>query len=496
VLTDNLRQYFNRFSVVYITQALFNGSFYGAKAIFVLYAINRFSLDEAEAVSLFATLMVLCYGTSLMGGYIADKGLGVKNTVMAGGVFSAVGFLCILSPSPDIYFLGLALASLGSGYFKPNLLTSAGLLFENPGDPRKDRVYSLVYAAMNLGGFIAPILCGFVGKTWGWHYGMILVAVVFMYASYFVYKTMRFHPTYKERLTLSKGRLVGSNLLLIILLYLLFRYRDYFHSLMGVITCGSIACLGTIIYKCTPQERKNVARIMAYILLFSLFCALFEQAGTSLMLFYEKAVDRQVMGTVIPASAFLSLDPLLVLLFGPIFLLLSARYLEKTKPINGFIKAGCGFLCAALTFGVLALSASRNNAVLISPLWIVGATFIQVIGEFWVAPVSFSKISQYAPPRYKSVLMSFWPMAIAYGHYFAGFIAHFSLNHGANLSPGNPFGHYQSFFMHLALLAACVGMPLILFRFIYGINKNKSKNIFKATMPRHNSLSIKNKKRA
>jgi len=470
VNTGSTRRYFNGFNAIYITQSLFNGCFYGAKAIFVLYAIDRFSLTEGKAINLFATFMVLCYGTSLIGGYIADKGLGVKNTIMIGGVFSALGFLCILSPLSDLYFFGLALASLGSGYFKPNLLTAGGLLFKNPKDPRKERVYSLIYVAMNLGGFIAPIICGFVGKTWGWHYGIVLVALVFMYASYFVYKTMRFHPRYKERLTLSRGKLLGSNLLLIALLYLLFRYQDYFHSLMGIITFGSIVCLGTIFYNCNPQEKKGVLTILAYILLFALFCALFEQAGTSLMLFYEKAVDRQVMGTVIPASTFLSLDPLFVLLVSPILLSLSTRYLEKTKPINGFVKMGCGFLLAAFTFGILALS-THNNASLISPLWIVGATFIQVIGELWVAPVSFSKISQYAPPRYKSILMSFWSIAIAYGHYLAGFMARFSLKDATPLYLDNSFNEYKSFFIYLALLALCVSLSLIVYQgFKYAIN--------------------------
>jgi POT family proton-dependent oligopeptide transporter len=449
---------------------LFNGCFYGAKAIFVLYAIDQFSLNEAKAINLFATFMVLCYGTSLIGGYIADKGLGVKKTVMLGGVFSAIGFLFILCPLPDLYFFGLALTSLGSGYFKPNLLTAGGLLFKDPKDPRNERVYSFIYVAMNLGSFIAPIICGFVGKTWGWHYGIILVALVFIGATYFVYKTMQFHPTYKERLTLSKSRLLGGNLLLIVLLYLLFRYQDYFHSLMGMITCGSIICLGTILYKCTPQERIDVLTIMAYILLFALFCALFEQAGTSMLLFYEKAVDRQVLGTVIPASAFLSIDPLFVLLFSPILLSLSARYLEKTRPLDGFVKMGCGFLLAASTFGILALS-THNSAFPISPLWIVAATFIQVIGELWVAPVSFSKISQYAPSRYKSVLMSFWSIAIAYGHYLAGFMARFSLKDATSLSLDNPFGQYEDFFIRLGLLALCVSSSLFVYQgFKYAIS--------------------------
>ena len=462
--TDNLGRYFSGFNALYITQSLFNGCFYGARAIFVLYMMNRYLLNETQAISLFTTFMVLCYGTSVVGGYLADRGPGVKNTVMLGGVFSALGFLCILSPWPDLCFLGLALASLGSGYFKPSILTAPGLLFENPNDPRKERVYSLVYIAMNLGGFIAPLICGFVGKTWGLRYGIILIAIVFTGATYFVYKTMRFHPAYRDKRTLSTGKIFWANLSLIILLYLLFKYRDYFHSLMGMITCGSLVCLGTIFYHCNPQERKDVLSIISYILLLALSAALLEQAGTSMVLFYEKAVDRQVMGTIIPASTLLSLDPLFVLFCAPLLLFLSSRYLEQTTPLNGFIKIGSGFLCIAVSFGVLAYTTFQGSSGAIPLVWVVGAMFIQTIGELWVAPVSFSKISQYAPPRYQSLLMSFWPMAIAYGHYFAGFIAQFSLKGATPLSLDNSFEHYHIFFIYLALLALCVSLSLIVYQ--------------------------------
>ncbi len=467
---NSLRQHFNDFSTVYLAQALFNGCFYGIRAIFVLYAISRLALKESQAISLFATFMILCYGTSLIGGYLADKGLGVKNTILAGGALCALGLFCILLPSPDFCFLGLALTSLGSGFFKPNMLASVGLLFENPQDPRKDKAYSFLYIAMNFGSFIAPILCGFVGKTWGWHYGILLVSGVFIGATWFVYKKMHFHPSYKEDLTLSKRKAFLGTLSLVLLLYLLFKHQNSVHGLMGMITCGSLAYLGNILYQCSGEERRNILTIMAYILLFSVFSALFEQEATSLMLFYNEAVDRQIMGMVVPAATFLSLSPLFVLTCSPFLIMVSDKYLEKKKPINGFIKIGCGFLCAALSFGILALASHyHHNSSLISPLWVVGVVFIQVIGELWVAPISYSKISQYAPPHFKSVLMGFWYMALAYGHYFAGFLAQFSLSNRTDPSLNPSFEGYQTFFVSLALLALCVSLSLLLSRSIYVI---------------------------
>lgn len=449
---------------VCLAQALFNFSFYGVRSIFVLYAIQKFSLTTSQTVSLFGTFMALCYGTSLVGGHIADRGLGVKNTIVAGGAFSALGLLLILFPSQDVRCLGLALASLGSGFFKPNIPTAAGLLFEDPQDPKKDKVFSLLYIAMNAGGLPASLVCGFVGQTWGWDYGMILVASVFASSACFVYKAMRFHPAYRENLTWSRRKLLASLVSLIFLLYLVFQYQAYFHSLMGVITCASVACFGKILYACQPGECKDVGAIALYILLSALFGALYEQAGTSLMLFYDKAVDRHILGTVIPPSAFLTLDPLFVLLFGPVLLFLTAKYLEKKKPLDGFTKMGWGFLCIAASFGIMA-AACRDTSSLVSPLWVAGAMFVQTLGEFWIVPVSFSHVSRHAPDRFKSILMGFWSMSIAYGHYLAGFIATFSLGDASgvpSLSGDNILERYQPFFVHLALLALYIGVLLLL----------------------------------
>ena len=193
VTKPKLPKLFSGFTSVYLIQPLFNACFYGLKSIFVLYAIHQFSLAKGEAISLFATFMTLCYATSLLGGYIADKWLGVKDTVTLGGVLTVLGLFCILFPLQDLCFLGLALVSLGSGCFKPNLLAAVGLMFGDPKDPGKDRAYSFIYTGMNLGTLVLPVFCGLLGEPYGWNYGIIFVAVIFMGATALYYKAMRYH---------------------------------------------------------------------------------------------------------------------------------------------------------------------------------------------------------------------------------------------------------------------------------------------------------------
>lgn len=461
-------QPFSDFNSIYLTQPLFNAGFYGLKFIFVLYIVELLSLSETEAIALFAAFMTLCYATSLVGGYLADQGLGVKNAVTLGGILMGSGLCCILFPSEDLCFLGLALMSLGSGFFKPNLLTAVGLTFEDPKDPKKDRAYSIIYILGNVGTFTFPALCGFVGKVYGWHYGVFLVFGIFIGATFLFHKTMRFHPSYKQNITsFSQSKLWGIILSLVPFIYILFKYRASFHGMMGIIACGSMIYLGKIVCQCQGQERKDVLSIIFYILLFALFASLFEQSGTSLLLFLEKALDRDVMGVVLPSSTILSLEPLFVLACGFILIPLSGRYLEKAKPIPGLVKAGCGFLFAALSFWILALGAYQGRGTSIPIQWVLGAMFVQTLGELWVVPISLSSISQYSPPRLQSVLMSFWPMAIAWGHYFGGFIAQFSLR--AVTTPGaslltDSFEHYQIFFFFLGFMPLVIGVLILLYQ--------------------------------
>ena len=454
--------FFSESRSIYFTQPLFNASFYGIKSVFIFYAVQRLSLTEGEAIALFATFMTLCYATSLLGGYIADKWLGVKDTVTLGGTLMVLGLLCILFPSQDLCFLGLALAALGSGCFKPNLLAAVGLIFNDPKDPRKDKAYSIIYTGMNLGVLIFPILCGFVGETYGWNYGIIFIAVVFTAATALYYAAMRFHVPDTEKVIYSRSKLFGLLLFLIVFLYVLFKYRESFHGIMVVIICGSIVYFGRIFFQCNARERKGIFSISAYLLLFVFFFIIGEQSGSSLMLFYEKALDRNVMGFLLPATTFFSLGSLFVLILGPLLIFLSGRYLEKTKPMDGFLKMGYGFLWIAFSFWILAY-AIPFDAPLVSPLWIALAIFVHTLGELWIVPIGMSQISQHSPQRFQSVMMSFWTMTIAYGHYVGGFVAQFSVAAIHKQS----FEQYRMFFSYLGVAPLIVGLALLLYRIIW-----------------------------
>jgi POT family proton-dependent oligopeptide transporter len=463
------KQYPSGFGSLFSTQAFFNFSFYGLKSIFILYAIGQFSLSEAEAIGFFATLMALSYATSLIGGWIADNKLGTKNTIVLGGVLQALGISCLLFTSKELFFLALALISLGSGFYKPNLSSSVGQLFEDSRDPQKDKAYSTYYIAMNLGSFAAPLCCGFVGKVYGGYYSSLLLMIITLVGgAYLFYQKLNFKQEKVQRIHkhafLSHPAFLGTCFVVLLgILYLLFKCHESFSHLMGVIALFSLLYLGKIFYQSSSQERGDVLSIILYILLFTLFCALFEQAGSSLMLFFDKAVDRQFLGIEYPPAVLLSLGPIFVLICSPLLIVFSEKILEKNNPMDGFVKIGIGFVLTGISFAILALSCYTQND-LASPLWVVGAIFIQTFGELLIVPIGFANISKLAPPRFRSLMMSFWLMAIAYGHYLGGFIARFSVSNSAVAEVS--LAHYSTFFWNLGFMACGLGVVLFIYYYV------------------------------
>ena len=452
------------FSGLFLTQVFYICSFYGLKSIFVLYAISQFSFSEKEAVSLYAAFMELSYACSLIGGWIADKSLGIKHTLYVGGCLHISGVLCLMFSAQQMCFAGMALISLGSGFFKPNLSTAVGMLFEDPKDPKKDKTYSAFYMAMNLGSFIAPLLCGFIGRRYGWHYGLGFFVISVSSGLYFFHTKSNFK--HKKEIFISESDLLSNaffvGILLIFLLsliYFLFQYRDSFDHLMGIIALGSFIYLGKIFYECNRQERADVLMIVLYILIFAFFCSLFEQAGSSLMLFFEKAVDRHVFGIEFPSSTLFSLGSIFVIICSPLLMMFCERVLEKNKPMAGLAKVMIGFLFVSLSFFILMLGCWQEKG-LVSPFWVSGALLIQTIGELLIVPIGFSNVSKLSPPRFRSVMMSFWLMAIAYGSYFSGFIARSSLIEGSTSSEIS-LEHYRHFFYNLGLMP--LGAVFLLF---------------------------------
>jgi POT family proton-dependent oligopeptide transporter len=437
---------------LYLTQSLYFFGFFALKSIFVLYLINYHGFSDSQAISLFASYMCLSYGTSLAGSTIADKLLGVKGSIHLGGILSCLGTFFLMTLPAEYMCLGLAFLSLGMGLTKPNLHTTTGLYFKNPGDPKKDSAYNISFMAIQSGHTLASVACGAVASALGWNYGVALVVISFIAATYLLYKKV---TPGQDEIIFSKEKLLallGSVIVIIALVYCFLIFRNHAQGVLGLIVCGSLMYLGWIFYQCDKQERNGMGSIILGLVMHTALCSLIEQSGSSVTLFVENHVNRNILGSLVPTPVFMSFEPMFLVASSLIYIFVSKRYSRLFDTFNWYVKSALGFTLLGLGFLILSVG-SNSQAALLSPIWILGSFFLQMMGEVLISPTILATISRNAPSRYKSIMMGFFVLTIAYGHIIAGFMAQHSI-------AGQ--GSYSSFFMILGLLPFAVVLPLFI----------------------------------
>lgn len=434
---------------------LFNFSFFGLKSLFVLYVIDQCQWPQAQALTLFATLMTFSYATSFIGGWLADQFMGARNTLFLGAGLCLVSLMFFALPSSQNMVIAAALLSLGAGCFKPNVSALLSSLLSGATEADKQHAFTQLYIAMNVGNFLGPLVCSLLRQKVGWGGGLGLLVVSFTLALGVLWRcfpnqqltsTVTLKNTLKALgvLALSSGALI-----------VLFQYHASVEHVMNSIILVSFGCFGFIFTQCNKLERQDLVRLIPYILSFALFCMLFEQMGGSLLLFFEQRVDRHLLGFSLPSSILLSLNPIFVLLLGVRFSTGLHRLSNRIGALKGLTTFGLGFMSVGSSFVLLVLACSLSPG-LIHGGWVVAVVALQTVGELCIVPLGFAKVAELSPPRYASVLMSLWLMAIAYGHYGAGLLARTSLGSPSILAESIP--SYEPLFTRLSLMAFSIAL--------------------------------------
>eukprot|EP00456_Euglypha_rotunda_P046916 TRINITY_DN373_c0_g1_i8.p1 TRINITY_DN373_c0_g1~~TRINITY_DN373_c0_g1_i8.p1 ORF type:complete len:753 (+),score=163.82 TRINITY_DN373_c0_g1_i8:1064-3322(+) len=152
-------------------------SYYGMRSLLLFYMIKGFlKLDDAAAYGLYGVYTALVYATPFIGGMLADKLLGSRRAVVLGGMLMAAGHLLMTYEDKTAFSVALGLLICGNGFFKPNISTMVGAMYP-PGSPRRDSGFTIFYMGINLGAAMSPLICGYVGETFGWHWGFGLATI-------------------------------------------------------------------------------------------------------------------------------------------------------------------------------------------------------------------------------------------------------------------------------------------------------------------------------
>jgi POT family proton-dependent oligopeptide transporter len=425
--------------LLFFTEMWERFSYYGMRAIFILFMTKMLLLSAKDASNIYGSYTGLVYLTPLLGGYLSDRYLGNRRSIITGGVLMAIGqFLMFFSAATGgdagltMMWAGLTFLIVGNGFFKPNISTMVGQLYPK-GDRRVDSAFTIFYMGINLGAFFSPLVCGTLAEKvdykWGFlaaGFGMIIGLITFLATKNKVLKDADGKdigmPVKKLDIP-AIGMIVGS----IAIVFFLMNFKTWFQSdidLTAYLIYGAMVVVPAVILSdksLTGEEKSRiwVIFILAFFVIF--FWSAFEQAGASLTIFADQQTDRHIGSYEMPASYFQSVNPLAIIALAPIFsvvwMMLGKRNLEPASPL----KMAIGLVLLCLGYIVIAWAVKGvDSAAKISMWWLFALYLLHTMGELCLSPIGLSMVSKLAPLRFSSLLMGTWFLANAAANKLAG----------------------------------------------------------------------------
>ena len=377
-------------TVLFTTQMWAEFSFFGLQALLVYYMTGQLHFSQTRSSLIYGAYGATAFFSPFFGGLIADRWLGRTKSVVIGATMMMFGHFAMAFPA--LLFPALALVALGNGLFIPPLAIQVGSLYADD-DPRKAYAYSAYYMGINLGGLLAPLVCGTLGEIYGWHWGFTAAGVG-----------------------------MGIGLLI---------YCSFFKLLPPE------PSLGEVIEKDAPGNdgsiRRQVAILFLMVAMVVLFRVGYEQSGNVIALWVADFTDRSLdvfgQSVTIPATWFQSINPLLIILGTPLLIQYwKRRKIEETVP-NLLARMAIGCLIATLAMFVMVAAAlvSGPSGMRVSSLWVVAYFLLLTLGELYVIPVGLTLVESLAPVRFASMAMGGWYIAKFLGSMFAGIMGAFWL---------------------------------------------------------------------
>jgi proton-dependent oligopeptide transporter, POT family len=496
-MTDKSEQFFGHPKGLYVcfaTEMWERFSFYGMKYLLLLYLTKYHLFTDAMGLDVLGSYAALVYSTPVIGGLIADRYLGMRKAVIFGGCLLALGHLGMaIEGTPaqhqngdiirdenalQVFYFSIALIIVGVGFLKPNISTIVGKLY-GINDSRRDSGFTIFYMGINIGAFVATLLCGYLGETWGWRYGfgvagigMLIGLVIFLYGQRHLQGLAEPHdPALLKQFILpwiNRELLIylGSLLSLLGIWQLVQASHMVGLSLNGLALFVALGLLWFILTRCSPVERGRMSVLMALTFSTVVFWALFEQTAASMTLYADRVVDRNILGIDVKASQFGALNPLFIMLLAPLFAALWTALSRRQWEPNTPVKFSLGIIQAGLGFGALVIGGTfPNEAGQVTAIWLILAYLLHTTGELCLSPVGLSAVTKLSVPRIVGLMMGTWFLATAYSEFIAVQIAKLAAietTAGQQIDTASALTSYTHLFGTLFLVGCGAGVLLLL----------------------------------
>ncbi len=412
--------------VLFFTEMWERFSYYGMRAILVLYLVAATNDGNAglgwtnvEALALYGWYTMFVYVASIPGGWIADKFLGQKKSVLYGGILLVAGHSILAVEEMWAFYTGLGLIIGGVGLLKPNISTMVGGLYKQ-GDIRRDAGFTIFYIGINVGAFLSALIVGYVGENYGWHYGFGLAGIG-MAAGLIQYVLGQKHLQ-------NVGNFLGAS--------------------------NDVSDKEAMKKPLTKIEKDRIVVLFISFLLVIVFWGAFEQAGGLMNIYASEKTDRMLMGWLVPASWFQSLNAMFIIFLGTSVAVFWAKRKLQGKLSTSLFKMIIGLIIMGSGFFFMTAAAGQYESDGSSAMyWLVLAYLFHTVGELCISPVALSYITKLAPVKYASLMMGVYFAMTGFGNKLAGVLGEAS----------DSLGEY-TIFTGIAAFCMIFGGLVLLFR--------------------------------
>ncbi len=458
---------------LFLTEMWERFGFYIIEGFLILYMTQVFNFTDSKGYAILGAFTAMVYIAPVFGGYIADKILGFKRTIIFGAILLALGYGMIAFGGRELFFTAMSVIIIGNGLFKPNISSLLGKLYKD-GDERREAGFTIFYVGINLGVLLSTLISGLVKQHFGWvagfslaSVGLIIGLITFSRALNKLGRigdvpVLRHNASRFTRLLKHKIMLVFCLFICGLFAYTLLTFRELAND---VLYCIGIILIISLFWMASKRERSARNKMIALIMLtlFSVvFWAVFFQMFFSLNLFIDRDVNRQVFSVTIPTIAFISLEAIFIIAFGPLLAKLwQALTQRKINPSTPMKFALANFVIAWAFFILVVAIHFHGAAGLINPWWLVLSYFFVTIGELLLSPLGLSAVTVLSPPRLVGMLMGVWFVALGFGGEFAGIIAKFSSIPKGMTDRLAEIQLYSHAFFQYAMMALVVGIIIL-----------------------------------
>ncbi|MGB6977457.1 MAG: peptide MFS transporter [Gammaproteobacteria bacterium] len=461
-------------SVLFLSEMWERFGFYVAQSLLVLYMTKAVGFPDNEAYAITGAFTALAYIMPLIGGFMADRVLGFRRAIILGNILMAIGYGLLIAAQTWIFYLGLAFIVVGTGFFKPNISSLLGTLYE-PNDPRRDSGFTIFYVGINIGIILATSSAGYIQSWLGWHasfamagLGLIIGLITFTVGQKRL-ENLGLQPELQLQTSSFNKFLrhkVGTGLAIIVMLIiatLLFIYNQATTVLFWLGTIVVSVALIIAAFRYEPVARNKLLALLILICSAIVFWAVYFQLFFSLNLFVDRNVNRQLGSIHIPTVMFIALEAIFIFLLGPIFARFWQHLAYAGRNPSAPLKFGLGTIFIGVGFFCLYLGIQTNSAVtgLTNPLWIVIAYLFVTIGELLLSPIGLATVTVLSPSNLVGMMMGVWLVSLGLGGNLAGVLAKIASVPETIKEPHLTAPYYAHAFLQYAGLAIVVGLIIL-----------------------------------